>query len=147
MERAFADTLERHETVTLIEGDCVGFRIGHDSNATEPVTLIKGQPKDVPEQRTSQSAALCSNMDTKSGKPEHRQRIAGKSTSQPGRRDTPTFQARRRHGCEAKNSAVCCRNMRDRQVQLELVLSSVMLEESIVIGLSAGEGASVVVRA
>ncbi len=72
MERAFADTLERHETVTLMESDCVRFRIGYNSNATEPVMLIEGQSKDVPEQRTSQSAALCSSMDTESGKPEQR---------------------------------------------------------------------------
>lgn len=48
MERAFANTLERHEAVTLIECDCVRFRIGHDANATESVTLVESQSKDVP---------------------------------------------------------------------------------------------------
>jgi hypothetical protein len=49
-------------------------------------------------------------------------------------------------GGEAKNPAVCCRHIRDGQMQLELVLSRVVLEEAIKFGLSAGEGGSVIVR-
>jgi len=106
VERAFANTLERHEAVTLIESDRVRFRIGHDANTTEPVTLVEGQSKDVPQQHTSHSAALHSIMDTESGKPQYRQRIAGKTASQLCRRKTVTLQARCSHGCEAKNPAV-----------------------------------------
>ena len=146
MERAFADALERHETVTLIKSDCFRFRIGHDSDATEPVTLIEGKPKDVPEQRASHAAILCASMDAESCKPKHRQGIAGKTASQSCRRETVTFQARCRHGCEAKNHAVSCRKVRHGQMQFELVLAGVMLEETIEIGLSAIESCSIVVR-
>lgn len=137
MESAFPNTLQGHETVTFIERDCVRFRIGHDANATKAVTLVQSQPKDMPEQRKSDSAALYSSVDTEPGEPEHQKRIAGKTASQSCRRETITLQARRSHGCEAKNVAVDCRNIRDRQVQLELVLSGVVLEEAIEIGLSA----------
>ena len=91
MERAFANTFERHEAVTRIEGDCVRFRIGHDANATELVTLVEGQSKDVPQQHTAYSAALHSSMDTESGKPQYRQRIAGKTASQSCGRKTVTL--------------------------------------------------------
>lgn len=106
MKRAFANTFERHEAVTLIESDCVRFRIGHDANATEPVTLVDGQSKDMPQQHTAYSAALHSSMDTESGKPQYRQRIAGKTASQSCGRKTVTLQARRSHGRETKNPAV-----------------------------------------
>ena len=106
MERAFANTFERHEAVTIIESDCVRFRIGHDANATEPVTLIEGQSKDVPQQHTAYSAALYSSMDTESGKPQYRQRIAGKTASQSCGRKTVTLQAWRSHRRETKNPAV-----------------------------------------
>ncbi len=93
MEPAFANTIERHEAVTLIESDCVRFRIGHDANATEPATLIEGQSKDVPHQHTAYSVALYLGMDTESGKPQYRQRIAWKTASQSCGRKTVTLQA------------------------------------------------------
>jgi signal transduction histidine kinase len=131
VERPLANPLEGHETITLIESDCLRFCIGHDSDATEPITLIECQPKDMPEQRTSYTAALRSSVDTEPGETEHRQRIPRKAASQPGRREMSTFQARRSHGGEANNPAGCCRHIRDGQMQLELVLSGVVLEEAI----------------
>lgn len=144
-ERSLANTLERLEPQGSVERNGARLCVGHHADAPQAVRLIQGQYEDAAQQPAADSQATRAQVDAQPGEPEHRQRVARQSLAEPRVGNGGALDGRRGDRGEPHDALRDDRDVGDGEMELELVLACVVLEESVEVGVSAGEPAAVVV--
>lgn len=147
MNLSFAHAGEGNETHGLVEGPGVGFGVRDDPDAAEAIALFERQSQDVSQERLADSKSLDSTVDSKAGEAEHGQRVGREALPETGDGEALALDRAGGDRGESDDPPIQRRNVGHGQMELELILSRVVLEEAVQVRLPARETASVVLRA
>lgn len=142
-ESPFA-SIERNETELLVEGHRVRLRIHNDPDAPELLTLFDCKSQDVSDQRTTDAHVLSAKVDAQPRESENRNWVGRQAVAKARTRNQVPLKRADGDRCEPDDATARNCNVRHRQPQLELVLTSVVSKEPVEVWLATREFAPIV---
>ena len=131
VDQPLAHLGEPREPERFIERDGALLRVGDHPLAPDGVALCEGQRQDVSHQRTPDAEPLGAAVHAESGQAEHGERVPGQPASEGGVGDVFPLEPTAGHRGVPEQNVAAHSDPGHREVQLELILSGVVLEEAV----------------